>query len=321
MPPRRGLASERRIKRTWRRIKARQEHAASILRLCTKLDETLMRHLPWLTESERQAFYRRLDETVSQEICHRHWGARAPGPSPSNVRRWYIMDIRGLFLAAGVLRYTLAQYQTSVLYRGQRRDWEIQVPLFRGATRRAQAKSRAAWLDTVLSEIRSVFDPAGSTEEREALAQHYGLPTRWLDLVDNVQTAAWFAYHSSSTGDRDDSTGYIYALAHPTTSGSFTHAYDLRVKPSEWLRPHIQQAWAIRAAKPDVGLGRLSYMQVATFIVPRALLASWCGYSVFTAEVMFPNENEDRGAYYWGRAQGVLSSRGLYPPPWLTPTP
>jgi len=280
-----------------------------------------MRHLPWLADTERQALYRRLDDTVSSELSGRHWGVRAPGPFPSDVRRWYIMDVRGLFLAAGVLRYSLAQHQTSVLYRGQCREWQIQVPLFRGVTRKAEARDRTAWLDLALSEIKPLFDPAGSPEEREALAQHYGLPTRWLDLVDNIQTAAWFAYHPSTTGNRDDSTGYIYALAYPSNNKMFARAFDLRVKPSEWLRPHIQQAWAIRAAKPDSGLGRLSYLQVATFIIPRALLASWCGYNVFTSEVMFPNENEDRGSYYWRRAQELLSSRGLYPPPWLKALP
>lgn len=280
-----------------------------------------MRHLPWLADADRQKFYRRLDATVSSELSRRHWGIRAPGSSPGGVRRWYIMDVRGLFLAAGILRYSLSQHKTMVLYRGQCRDWPIQAPLFRGVTRKPEAMGRIAWLDQALSEIATLFDPTGSSEEREALAQHYGLPTRWLDLVDNIQTAAWFAYHSSTTGNRDDSTGYIYALACPSNGKAFARAYDLRVKPSEWLRPHIQQAWAIRAAKPDLELGRLSYLQVATFIIPRSLLASWCGYNVFTPEVMFPNESEDRGSYYWRQAQERLSSRGLYPPPWTKASP
>lgn len=280
-----------------------------------------MRHLPWLSNAERQEFYRRLDNTVSSELSRRHWGIRAPGSSPSGVRRWYIMDVRGLFLAAGVLRYSLFQHKTSVLYRGQCSDWPIQVPLFRGVTRKAETVVRTAWLDLALSEIKPLFDPAGSAEEREALAQHYGLPTRWLDLVDNIQTAAWFAYYSSTTGNRDDSAGYIYALASPSNNKAFARVYDLRVKPSEWLRPHIQQAWAIRAAQPDLELGRLSYLQVATFIIPRSLLANWCSYNIFTPEVMFPNESEDRGSYYWRQAQELLSSRGLYPPPWTKAAP
>ena len=47
------------------------------------------------------------------------------------------MDIRGLFMAAGILRYTLGQFGTRVLYRGQRKDWEAQCSLFRGVQKRA----------------------------------------------------------------------------------------------------------------------------------------------------------------------------------------
>ena len=277
-----------------------------------------MRHLPWLTPNQRTSLYRRLDDTVLQELYRRHWGSKAPGYSPGGVRRWYILDIRGLFLAAGVLRYTLAGFHTGVLYRGQRRDWEAQVPLFRGASRTSEAQERVRWLNSVLGEISPKFDPRGTADEREALAQHYGLPTRWLDTVDNLQTAAWFAYHSdvSEPNRLDDSVGYIYAFAFPISGAHYATAYDLRIKPSEGLRPHIQQAWAIRASDPDVRLGHLSYLQLATFIVPRPLLHGWCGYDVFTRDVMFPNRMEDRGSSYWKRATDLLLKKGLYPPPW-----
>lgn len=173
-------------------------------------------------------------------------------------------------------------------------------------------------LASTLAEIESVFDTAGTEDEREALAQHYGLPTRWLDVVDNIQTAAWFAYHSDGkdSGRADDSVGYIYAFAYPTKANKYVRVYDLRLKPSEWLRPHIQQAWSVRATNPEIGLGKLWYLQVATFIVPRSLLSSWCGFGVFAPEVMFPNKVEDEGASYWSRAESLLVAKGLYPPPW-----
>ena len=40
-----------------------------------------------------------------------------------------------------------------------------------------------------LESIMPVFDPIGIDDEREALEQHYGLKTRFLDVVDNVQFA------------------------------------------------------------------------------------------------------------------------------------
>jgi hypothetical protein len=280
-----------------------------------------MRNLPWLTLAERDTLDHRLERTVAQELYRRHWGSKAPGVSPGRIRRLYILDIRGLFLAAGVLRYTLGRFQTAVLYRGQSRDWESRVPLFRGASTKAEAKERVQWLVAALAEIKSIFDPTGTDDEREALAQHYGLPTRWLDAIDNIQSAAWFAYHSNSTANQglEDSVGYIYAFAIPPADTHLAAAIDLRKKPSEWLRPHIQQAWAIRAADPDRRLGGLSYLQVATFIVPRPLLRGWSGYDVYTQEVMFPNLENDKGARYWQAAEDELTRKGLLPPAWRRP--
>jgi hypothetical protein len=281
-----------------------------------------MRWLPWLEIDQRELVSSRIRETVASEIYTRHWGAPAPGQSPGRIPRFYIMDIRGLFMAAGILRYTLGQLGTSVFYRGQRKDWEAQVALFRGTTTRVEARERERWLEAALVEAGRVFDPPGTPDAREALLQHYGLPTRWLDVVDNAQTAAWFAYHHSvaddpgAPGERDDASGYISAIACPTDGAKYARAFDLRAKPSEWLRPHIQQAWAVRAMTPTSGLGRLYYLQICTFIVPRSLLRQWSAYDVFTPAVLFPRENEDRGVYYWRRARQALTTAGLYPPPW-----
>ena len=280
--------------------------------------------LPWLKKDQRDILSTRIKETVSHEICHRHWGVQAPGDSPGGIPRFYIMDIRGLFMAAGILRYTLNQYDTTVFYRGQRKDWETRISLLRDVKTKNEAQEREEWLKNALSVTQAVFDPLGGNDIREALLQHYGLPTTWLDVVDNVQTAAWFAYYNGNTenpndsGERDDSSGYIYAIACPNGGIQVAYACDLRTKPSEWLRPHIQQAWAIRALKPTKELGRLHYLQVCTFIVPRTLLRQWSGYDVLTSRVMFPRENEDRGVYYWQRAMEELVAAKLYPVPWKT---
>lgn len=281
-----------------------------------------MHRLPWLTKTQRDLVSRRVVETVSQELYKRHWGAEAPGESAGRVPRFYIMDVRGLFMAAGILRYTLSQYGCAIYYRGQRKDWEPQVALLRGTHTKGDVRERVKWLEEALAVTQPVFDPPGVAEVREALLQHYGLPTRWLDVVDNAQTAAWFAHHHAESdeqnpnGSRDEASGYISALACPTDGQSYAKVIDLRVKPSEWLRPHVQQAWAIRSLRPNLGLGRFSFLQVCTFIVPRALLRQWSAYDVFTPAVFFPKENEDKGAYYWRRAEETLTSKGLLPTPW-----
>jgi hypothetical protein len=282
-----------------------------------------MGRLRWLGRDESDLVDRRILHTAVEQLRSRRWGALAEGHSPGGAPRLYILDIRGLFLAAGILRYTLAPYNVRVLYRGQTRDWEARAAIFRGVTCSADAQARSAWLGKVLDIIKDRFDIEGTSDAREALAQHYGLPSRWLDLVDNVQTACWFAYSDGrdewdlAAGEVDDAVGYVHAFACPNDKVGLATAYDLREKPSTWLRPHIQQAWALRGGAPERHLGRLFRFQLVTFVVPRPLLRLWSGFDGISPRMFFPNEKEDTGLQYWRAATEDLTAQGLWPPPWL----
>lgn len=265
---------------------------------------------------------------MHQELEKRHWGALAP-KGHWNVPRYYIFDLRGLFLACGLLRYHLREHAT-VFYRGQHDDWELVASLFRNLpknSRESHAERRVEWLEGALDAAKG-FDPTGKPEEREALLQHYGLPTRWLDVVDNVQTAAWFAY---SAGDKqaevDGKPGFIALLACPNAPDNPKGAVakwkslDLRTKPSEWLRPHVQQAWCIRHADPSVALTRKGSFQdlhVITFVVARQLLRQWSNFDAIGREVMFPDA-ADKGKMHWAKAQGELEKSKLWPADWKRP--
>ena len=112
----------------------------------------------------------------------------------------------------------------------------------------------------------------GTDDEREALCQHYGLHTRWLDIVDHIQTALWFAYDRTYVDDMreqrfDEDVGYIYIIAVPDDEAK-VKIIDLREKPSQFLRPHTQQAFAMRTTNSSKELGKLSAYQVATLIIP-----------------------------------------------------
>ena len=101
--------------------------------------------------------------------------------------------------------------------------------------------------------LRPHFDPRGTDDEREALCQHYGLRTRCIDLVDNIQTALWFAYDRSFIKDDreqrfDEDVGYVYVIAVPNDDTK-VKIIDLREKPSNFLRPHTQQVQKGRCEK------------------------------------------------------------------------
>lgn len=106
----------------------------------------------------------------------------------------------------------------------------------------------------------------------EALLQHYGIRTWWLDLVDNIWVALWFGcYEAQSTGKLGEymhyiqrRSGYVYIVfihvgaetPDPSRPGISVTAdaeiIDLRRgAPSLYLRPHAQHGLLFRRKQYD----------------------------------------------------------------------
>lgn len=273
-----------------------------------------MKWMYWLTTDTRNMLRERLDKTIGHELDKNRWGALAPGLLDS-VKHYYITDFRALNLVTGIIRYSLKGTNSKVYYRGQERDYPLVPSLYRFLKSATDANEAERKLDEVLNVLKGCFDPKGSDDEREALCQHYGLHTRWLDIVDNIQTALWFAYDrtyiDSFREQRfDEDVGYIYVLAVPNDETK-VKVIDLREKPSQFLRPHTQQAFVMRTANPSKELGKLSAYQVATFIVPRPLLKLWSNYENIPPNYMYPNNVTDAGLRFWERAKDEVIKAGL----------
>src|SRR6185295_6802771 len=96
----------------------------------------------------------------------------------------------------GYLKFTLAAEGASVFFRGQSKLYnELKPALLREVTTADSMRRRQGRLREYLSEI----DASGQVLKavpgyaREPLLQHYGMRTNWVDLVDNVWVALWFA--------------------------------------------------------------------------------------------------------------------------------
>lgn len=125
--------------------------------------------------------------------------------------------------------------------------------------------------------MRHYFDPKGTDDECEALTQHYGLHTKFLDAVDNIQSALWFAYDNVQFSDDKFETSVGYAEVMAFEKDKF-QILDLRNKPSKWMRPHVQQGFCVKSNNPDKSLGSLQKNLVLTFSVPKELLKNWSNY-------------------------------------------
>lgn len=200
-----------------------------------------MQWMYWLTTDKKQTLRDRVDKTIGYQLAKNRWGALAPGSS-DNIKHFYITGFRALNLVTGIIRYSLKDTHTKVYYRGQERDYPLVPSLYRSTKTGEDAAIAEQKLSDILSCIEPYFDPLGTYDEREALCQHYGLHTRWLDIVDHIQTALWFAYDRTYVDDMreqrfDEDVGYIYVIAVPDDETK-VKIIDLREKPSQFLRPH-----------------------------------------------------------------------------------
>lgn len=192
---------------------------------------------------------------------------------------YHVTKPHALIQAAGYLKYVRAKSsKKSVYFRGQQRIYPTIPPsLYRGLKVPKTRVKRDTEMNRLLNTIRSqkVIFRAVADHVREPLLQHYGLKTRWLDVVDNVWIALWFACHSAHAfGSHrqylhfekrvprhlkaDERFAYILLLESASTPdsalgpGCFQDAdsstIDLRIAaPSQFVRPHAQHGLVVKA--------------------------------------------------------------------------
>lgn len=148
-----------------------------------------------------------------------------------------------------------------------------------------------------------------------SLLQHYGLKTPYLDVVDNIWTALWFATHTATStvvgtnehiNYSNSTTDFSYILLIATDAmneistsgvyeGSETELVDLRkAAPSIFLRPHLQHAYTIKG-KDNMG-NDLSNRVTAIAEFPTKLGLEWLGTNApLTTRALFPPVQYDIG--------------------------
>jgi len=175
-------------------------------------------------------------------------------------------------------------------------------------------------LEQVARTDSSHIVPATYRAAIEPLLQHYGIRTRWLDVVDNVWVALWFACfqersyrrfasHARRSVAREGlgAKAYIAVMDSGVTSetaipgyrvGTETRFVDLRYAvPSIYLRPHAQHGvlMAVSSMEPshdgDLSTQVAGYIEIDLFDA-----VDWLGDgSLARGANLFPPANEDRG--------------------------
>lgn len=157
----------------------------------------------------------------------------------------------------------------------------------------------------------------------EPLLQHYGLKTRWIDVVDNIWIALWFACHEqvtdgshahhrrrSTAQEGPDAKAYIVIFESGDVGrtdipgyylGDYTRIVDLRYAvPSVYLRPHAQHGALIAPAKIDTAgsavFGSMKSQVPAVIEIRLGDALEWLGTGAMTSvHVLFPPATKDLG--------------------------
>ena len=224
----------------------------------------------------------------------------------------------------------------SVFIRGQTKlhNGSLIPSLYRGRTR----------LDSITYKYNSRINalkksiPSFQQYERivlDPLLQHYGIKTPFIDLVDNVWVALWFALHKAECKtinsheyiyyhENEEEYSYILLVASDATIlsdksgvyvGSNIHLIDLRkALPSYFLRPHAQHAYMLR--KTESFPADYSDLIIGIAKIPTELGLKWLGSNDFlTVSSLFPAAYFDSGyavllKHYPEEPQGTVNQFG-----------
>ncbi|HET8670913.1 MAG TPA: FRG domain-containing protein, partial [Candidatus Saccharimonadales bacterium] len=155
-----------------------------------------------------------------------------------------------------VKRHYHSHFGGHVFMRGQPADYGTMIPsLFRGVfddRLEGLVEAYRAFITRIQTEFRN---ERFQTNQLGALLQHYGFKTPWLDLVDNLYVALWFAGRRAvDEGGKvrlvsTNEDGWLFLVGTGgKTMPRLTYS-DLRVTHSSLtLRPHAQHG--ISATRP-----------------------------------------------------------------------
>lgn len=241
----------------------------------------------------------------------------------NDIPVYEISSYHALIQCIGYAKY-LNRFVGNVYLRGQHTLYSALKPsIFRGVSVNRGFMKRNEYIDKFVKKCSNEIPSIKSLDfiVREPLLQHYGIVTRWIDLVDNVWVAIWFGAYDWHTRifDREYKNiiarnrgpeKYFYILLVCSDGinedkenpglykGDNTYTIDLRkAAPSTFLRPHSQHALLMRAKKLEV----ISDTDLSNYVVGIAKIKvehglSWIGTEgLISARSLFPPVNFDQG--------------------------
>ena len=225
----------------------------------------------------------------------------------------HVRHFSDLMQAIGYVQYTAARAGTNqrIYYRGQEFLYptDLKASLYRGTNKPGRADQ------IMLAKVTACQAQSKNLKKMlpcivEALFQQYGEQTQWLDLVDNVWVALWFACHHAWVTEQCihyerrnprlecSKSPYAYILLigddfsvdqnsigigpPKMYSGKQSDLVDLRYAvPSTYIRPHAQHGLMIRKKVSGISEDRsLESLLKGVIRMDLADALDWLGHSI-----------------------------------------
>lgn len=249
----------------------------------------------------------------------------------TGLRVLEVRSVQSLIQLTGYVKYKLSASGFHVLYRGQTDlyatgndsavRYRFQPSALREITKSNSYKAKILSIERIIEELRATnrqFEDKDKFPNAvlEGLLQQYGIPTTWIDAVDNIWTALWFAcyrtiwdactrndngtrnyYHMILRGigecDSGEDYAYLFILA---ANGIHSEWLDLREKiPSNFIRPHAQHGCLIRMVVNGYNPNMVDLIQGIVRVRLRDAL-QWLGSGrMLLPDSMVPPPNYDSG--------------------------
>jgi FRG domain len=248
---------------------------------------------------------------------------------PANSKLVHVETPHALIQAAGYIKHNVAKKGIyGVYFRGQQHLYEKLTPsLYRGLHTIGAASARHGALKKLLERIESEKQVLRDLPEYtiEPLLQHYGFRTRWLDIVDNIWIALWFACFRARTWgpydeflhferrqpekeEENDRYAYVLLLSGShnksrkyqpgLTGNNHSEVLDLRYAiPSYFVRPHSQHGLLIRQKDKQNGTA-LDFSNLIEGVIRINISdgLEWLGSGrTFDVHSLFPPPSYDSG--------------------------
>ncbi len=251
------------------------------------------------------------------------WGVKQLEDGPHGRPRLRIQHPAGLAALVGYLKHQSRQGQhvSPILARGECEKHDSLVPaLFREQP--PDATKTLVLAEGLLEEkVRAQLGGMKRFKERHisAVLQHYGVRTSWVDLVDNLFIAVWFALNKPERRNTQyryvpsrRETGWIHLLGTSVEGHPKLRVRDLRCEyfPLS-LRPHAQHGWsATRWTRNDWSADSLDlgpYILASVEIPNTNAFWRLSGF-MFEQTFLFPSREHDHtyGVLLNGRMGRVL---------------